>query len=102
MRIAFHVRGEVTEVSASEGQSVMRAAVGADIPGIVGECGGDMSCATCHVHVAPEWCDRLPRPSGDEEDLLEVVDDRTDCSRLSCQIAMSPDLDGLEVTVPQA
>lgn len=93
--------GEV-RVDAADGESVMRAAVGSDIPGIVGECGGELSCATCHLVVAPEWYNRLHPMSGDEEDLLEAVDDRTPCSRLSCQIILNPDLDGLEVTVPES
>ena len=56
-----------------DGQSRMRTALRADIPGIIAECGGDLSCATCHVYVAPEWYDRLEPPIGNEEDLLEAV-----------------------------
>lgn len=66
----------------------MRAAVAADVPGIIGECGGDLSRATCHVQVAAEWWDRLMPPSGDEEDLLDVVDPRTYHTRLSCQSSL--------------
>lgn len=101
--IQFHIRtGEVRTVDAADGENVMRAALSQDVPGIIGECGGEMSCATCHVVVAPEWFDRLSPLTGDEEDMLEVVDDRSELSRLSCQILVTPELDGLTVEVPEA
>ncbi|MGO4250376.1 2Fe-2S iron-sulfur cluster-binding protein [Paenarthrobacter sp. RAF54_2] len=93
--------GEVRKVDAADGETVMRAALSQDIPGIVGECGGELTCATCHVHVTPEWFDQLEPASGDEEDMLEVLDDRTEHSRLCCQIRITPDLDGIEVAVPE-
>jgi len=89
-------------VDAHLGESVMSAAVRHGIPGIIGECGGNCSCATCHVYVADESIDEVG-PVGDmEDDLLDLgVADRRESSRLACQIAMSDALDGLVVQVPQ-
>jgi 2Fe-2S ferredoxin len=83
------------------GQSLMRAAVDADIDGIKADCGGVMTCATCHVYVDAEWSGRLPPPSGDEDAMVEMTAaPRAPTSRLSCQIALAPELDGLTVTLP--
>jgi 2Fe-2S ferredoxin len=67
--------------------------------GIKAECGGSCSCATCHVYVAEPWFAKLPAPSDDEEDLLFSTLDKKPNSRLSCQILLSEDLDGLELTI---
>lgn len=92
--------GEVKEAQGTSGESVMRLALANDIDGIVGECGGEMSCATCHVHVEQEFQDRLEPLSSDEIDLLEMTDSyREGCSRLSCQIKVSQKTDGLEVHI---
>lgn len=100
--VQFRVRtGEIRKVDAADGESVMRAALADDIPGIVGECGGELTCATCHVHVDAEWFDRLEPVSGDEEDMLEMLDNRTEHSRLCCQIRITPELDGLVVEVAE-
>lgn len=77
----------------------MRAAVANDVSGIDGDCGGEMSCATCHVYVHPEWFDRLPARDMYEDALLESTMDPRPNSRLSCQIPVTPELDGLTVTV---
>ncbi|HTJ58632.1 MAG TPA: 2Fe-2S iron-sulfur cluster-binding protein [Devosiaceae bacterium] len=66
---------------------------------IKAECGGGCSCATCHVYVEQAWLDRLPAPTDDEEDLLYPVPDRQANSRLSCQILLSDELDGLKLTL---
>lgn len=88
-------------VDAVAGDSVMATAVRNGVPGIVGECGGNCSCATCHVWVREEFRDRVGGPGDLEEDLLDMaVEERRDGSRLSCQIAMSDELDGLVVDVP--
>jgi 2Fe-2S ferredoxin len=64
-------------------------------------CGGSCSCATCHVHVDPQFWDRLPPMSEDERDLVDLLDHRSETSRLSCQIPFTDDLDGLRVTIAQ-
>lgn len=92
-----------TEHSAdvAAGQNLMAAALSQGIAGIMGECGGCLSCATCHVIVDPAWADRTGTPGAFEEAMLDVTEaDRAPASRLSCQIAMRPDLDGLRLFVP--
>jgi 2Fe-2S ferredoxin len=79
----------------------METAIDHDVAGIVAECGGACSCATCHVYIAPEWVERLPRPGALEDGMLDCVIDRRDNSRLSCQFRITEDLDGIEVTVPE-
>lgn len=92
--------GSTQSVEAREGASVMETAVKHGVPGIVGECGGGLSCATCHVFVDPDQSD-LTGPAGDfEEEMLEdAVTPPTELSRLSCQITMNDALDGLRVTI---
>lgn len=83
------------------GQTLMRAAVDHAVDAIAGDCGGSLSCATCHVYVDAAWAARLPPPAADELALLEMTAaPRTTASRLSCQITLTPDLDGLQVTLP--
>lgn len=92
--------GEVRTVEAGDGESLMRIALANDVDGIVGECGGELSCGTCHVYVGSEWIDRLPPVSADETDLIELAETyREGCSRLGCQIVLSPELDGIRVDV---
>ena len=87
--------------AAAAGQSLMRAATDAGIEAIKADCGGLMTCATCHVFVAPEWADRLPAPSSDEDAMLEMTaEPRRPTSRLSCQIDLDDALDGLTVELP--
>ena len=86
---------------ALEGESVMATAVKNGVPGIIGECGGNASCATCHVWVRDEFLTLVGEPGEMEDDLLDLgVADRRAGSRLSCQIACTPDLDGLTVDIP--
>ena len=81
----------------------MQAAVSHNLPRVIGECGGCLSCATCHVYVDDEWIDKTGRAQGSEAEMLEVVEaPRTPNSRLSCQIAVRPELDGLILLVPLA
>lgn len=88
-------------VDAQLGESVMATAVKNGVPGIVGECGGNCSCATCHVWVSAEFADRVGGPGDMEEDLLDMaVSERRSTSRLSCQVRMSETLDGLIVEIP--
>ena len=89
-------------VELEDGISVMEGAVRNGLPGIDGDCGGMCACATCHVHVAAEWLDRVGAPGEQENELLDLAPERDEYSRLSCQIAMSPDLDGLVVRMPES
>lgn len=101
-RVAYiQFDGTVCAADVPVGKSVMEGSVRNNFPGIIGECGGMASCGTCHVHVDEEWVGRLAEPEYEEQDLLEFIDDRRANSRLSCQIAMTDDLDGLVVRVPQ-
>jgi Ferredoxin len=94
--------GKRHALAARTGQSLMRAAVDADIDRIKADCGGVMTCATCHVYVDPAWIDRLPAPSVDENAMLEMTAaPRAPTSRLSCQLALVPELDGLTVALPE-
>jgi 2Fe-2S ferredoxin len=87
---------------ARTGQSLMRAAVDAAIDGIKADCGGVMTCATCHVYVDADWLARLPPPSDDEDAMLEMTAaPRLATSRLSCQLQLTPALDGLVATLPE-
>ena len=95
--------GTRTEVDAKDGDSVMHTAVANDIDGIIGECGGQMMCATCHCYVDDEWADTVGGRSEDEGDLLDCATSEVkDTSRLSCQIRISSNLDGLVVHLPES
>ncbi|MGY1806221.1 2Fe-2S iron-sulfur cluster-binding protein [Blastococcus sp. SYSU D00669] len=87
-------------VDAQPGGTVMEAALLNNVAGIVAECGGGCSCATCHVYVEGDWQDRLGEPAPEEQDLLEFLDGAQCNSRLSCQLELCPDLDGLVVRTP--
>jgi 2Fe-2S ferredoxin len=90
-------------VEVAEGTSVMQAALANDISEIVAECGGTLACATCHVYVDENDLDRLTEPSADEEEMLDyTASPRQPTSRLSCQITLGPELDGLVVRLPEA
>ena len=91
--------GDEREIMGAAGLSVMEVARDAGIDEILALCGGCCSCATCHVHVDPEFADKLPAMSEDENDLLDSTSDRTEYSRLSCQVVLTDALDGLKVTV---
>jgi len=94
--------GKRHALAARTDQSLMRAAVDAGIDGIKADCGGVMTCATCHVYVDRAWSERLPARSADEDAMLEMTAARRGpTSRLSCQIALVPDLDGLTVALPE-
>lgn len=94
--------GAVTEVQAESGVSVMQAAVDNGVDGIIAECGGACSCATCHCYVDEAWVAKAGEPSEIEQDMLECVLDPQENSRLSCQITVSDELDGLVVKVPES
>lgn len=87
---------------APEGVSAMAAATGAGVPGIVAECGGSAMCATCHVYVDPAWAGKLSAPLSNELEMLEcTASERLPNSRLSCQIKLTADLQGLVLRVPE-
>ena len=102
--ITFIMRdGTPFEVDAPIGLSVMEIARKAGINEIEGACGGSLACATCHVVVHPDWYARVTKPEGialEEEDMLDLAFDLTKTSRLSCQILMSEELDGLILALP--
>ena len=91
--------GDTREVEAQAGLSVMEAIRDNGFDELLALCGGCCSCATCHVHVDPEFADLLPPMSRDEDDLLDSSDDRDQTSRLSCQIPFEDALDGLKVRI---
>jgi 2Fe-2S ferredoxin len=98
----IHADGTEEQADVDVGTSVMMGAVGQDIDGIVAECGGSLMCATCHVYVDEEFADRLPERSPDEDEMLEAAaSERTEHSRLSCQIVVTEELDGLVVRLPE-
>ena len=98
MRVTFiDPDGQTHNVTGEPGESAMRCATNHLVPGIVGECGGAMACATCHIAVDPAWIDKVGRARGEELDLLDNSDYRTEFSRLSCQITVKDALDGLKV-----
>lgn len=87
-------------VDAEPGMSVMQAAVSESVRGIIGDCGGACSCATCHVYVDPAWLNKVGEMESHEAALLEEVCDVKSSSRLSCQIKVTEELDGLVVRLP--
>ncbi|MBI2384271.1 MAG: 2Fe-2S iron-sulfur cluster binding domain-containing protein [Gammaproteobacteria bacterium] len=92
--------GESQTVEARPGQSVMEAATANMVRGIIGECGGSCSCATCHVYVDRDWFERLPAADTMELGMLEGAVEPGPLSRLSCQIKVTEDLDGLVARIP--
>ena len=93
--------GQTREQQAIEGHTLMEVARQGNVAGIVAECGGSGNCATCHVYVEHDWINALPQIEPLEEDLLDCVPERRAGSRLSCQIFINAELDGLTVEVPE-
>jgi len=89
------------DLDAANGSTVMENAVRNSVPGVEAECGGACACATCHVYVDDTWADRVGPPSPMEEDMLDFAYEVKPTSRLSCQIKVTDDLDGLVVNVPE-
>lgn len=94
--------GKEHEVDVPAGWSVMEGAVKNLIPGIDADCGGACACATCHVFVDQAWLDKLPAKQDMEETMLDFATDMAANSRLSCQIKVTPALDGLVVRMPKS
>ncbi len=87
-------------VEVQNGLTVMEGAVQNDVPGIDADCGGGMACATCHVYVKEEWLDKLTKKEDGEEDMLDMAFEPKKNSRLSCQLIVSDEIDGLVVNIP--
>jgi len=93
--------GQSRMVEAEDGSTVMETALKNAVPGIEAECGGACACATCHVYVDESWIERLGKAAQMEEDMLDFAFDVRPTSRLSCQIKVRPELDGLTVSTPE-
>ena len=93
--------GRQFDVEAASGSTVMENAIRNGVPGIEAECGGACACATCHVYVDEAWADVVGKPEAMEEDMLDFAYDVRETSRLSCQIRVRDELDGLVVRVPE-
>ena len=91
--------GSRREMAGENGVSIMETLRSNGVDDLLALCGGCRSCATCHVHVAPQWIDKLPAMSADEVDLLCLSAHRIEGSRLSCQVLLAPELSGLEITL---
>jgi ferredoxin, 2Fe-2S len=103
MQVVFIASGgQRFVVKATSGDSLMRAAVDSSVPGIIAECGGSCSCGTCHVYVDPAWQSKLPAAQASEASMLEAFGTTRPNSRLSCQIELSEQMDGLTVEIPES
>ena len=94
-------KGNSKTIEVDNGLSVMEGAIQKDIPGIDADCGGSMACATCHIYVDEKWLNKIPKAEEAEEDMIDMAFEPKKNSRLSCQIIVSDELDGLEVTTPE-
>ena len=92
--------GEKREIDVENGLTVMEGAIQNDIPGITADCGGAMACATCHVYVQEDWFNKLSKVDDGERDMLDMAFEPKKNSRLSCQIIISDELDGLIINIP--
>ena len=88
-------------VDTEPGVSLMQAAIDNLVPGIDADCGGECSCATCHVMIEKSWVEKVGAPGDMEESMLDLNPERQENSRLSCQVMLSDELDGLSVTMPE-
>ena len=95
------LEGGSKTVEVENGLTVMEGALQNEIPGIDADCGGSMACATCHVYVEENWFNKLPKAEDAEVDMIDMSYEPKKNSRLSCQIIVSEELDGLEVTTPE-
>ena len=92
--------GKSHKLEVAKGLTVMEGAVQNNIPGIDADCGGSCACATCHVYVDEKWFNKLPNKESAEEDMLDMAFEPKSSSRLSCQLTVSDELDGLVVNMP--
>ena len=94
-------QGDSKTVEIENGLTLMEGAIQNDIPGIDADCGGSMACATCHVYVDEKWYDKLPKAEEAEIDMIDMAHEPKKNSRLSCQLMVSDQLDGLVVNLPE-
>lgn len=94
-------KGNAHEIDVADGLTVMEGAVRNLVPGIDADCGGACACATCHVYVDPAWFEKTGSREAMEDSMLDFAEDVQETSRLSCQIKVTPDLDGLIVRMPE-
>jgi 2Fe-2S ferredoxin len=104
MALVFYVAhdGSKYEADVPAGSSVMDGALNNGIDGILAECGGALSCATCHVYVDDAWVDKVSPPNEMETDMLEIVNEPKETSRLSCQLTVTDEHEGLVVHLPES
>ena len=93
--------GNSKTIEVEKGLTVMEGAIQNDIPGIDADCGGAMACATCHVYVEEKWFDKLPKAEDAEVDMIDMAHEPKKNSRLSCQLIVTDELEGLIVTTPE-
>ena len=94
-------KGNSKTVEVENGLSLMEGAIQNEIPGIDADCGGAMACATCHVYIKDEWFNKIPKAEDAEIDMIDMAYEPKKNSRLSCQIIVNDELDGIEVTTPE-
>ena len=94
-------QGNSITINVDNGLSVMEGAIQNEIPGIEADCGGSMACATCHVYVKDEWFNKISKAEDAEVDMIDMAYEPKKNSRLSCQIIVTDELEGLEVTTPE-
>ena len=94
-------RGDTKKIEVENGLTVMEGAIQNEITGIDADCGGSMACATCHIYVDEKWLNKIPKAEEAEEDMIDMAFEPKKNSRLSCQIIVSDELEGLTVTTPE-
>ena len=94
-------QGNSKTIDVDNGLTVMEGAIQNDIPGIDADCGGAMACATCHVYVEEKWFNKIPKAEEAEVDMIDMASEPKKNSRLSCQLIVSKELEGLIVTTPE-
>ena len=93
--------GNSKTLEVEKGLTVMEGAIQNNVPGIDADCGGSMACATCNVYVEEKWLDKLPKAEEGEVDMIDMAFEPKKNSRLSCQLIVTDEMDGLEVTTPE-
>ena len=93
-------RGDTKTIEVENGLTVMEGAIQNEITGIDADCGGSMACATCHIYVDEKWLNKIPKAEEAEEDMIDMAFEPKKNSRLSCQLIVSDELDGLKITTP--